>query len=190
MKKIKYIIFIGAIFVCNIIFANVPQKIKITNIHKEGGRGMLFGLCEPRYDRVVKTIAIQYAVNPYNGDVYEITITTLSCTGNGWAKCRLSVAESSFNYNGTNISEKIFDENTNLLIDQVDKNLEQGVYTGKAAKKVAIKAGGKQFLFLFEATWKNGNENGDADIEINVSDITAYSNVIAGSANGSAVSIK
>ena len=189
MKKIKYIIFIGAIFVCNIIFADVPQ-IRMMIIHKEGGRRILFGLCEPRYDKVIKTEALEHEVNPYNGEVYDIRIIKLSCTEKGWAKCQLSVAETHINYNGVNISEKIFDENTNLLIDQVDKNLEQGVYTGKASKKVAIKAGGKQFLFLFEATWKNGNENGDADIEIKVSDITAYSNVIAGSANGSAVSIK
>lgn len=188
MKKILATI-IAAIVLTNIAFADVPT-VRLTTIHKEGGRGMLFGLCETRYDLVDKFTEIKYVMNPYTGESYEIIYTTLRCVGKGWSKCRLSVAEKSFNYNGVNISERVFDENTNSLMDQVDKNLEQGVYSGKTSKKVAVKASGKQFLFLFEATWKNGNDNGDADIEIKVSDITAYSSVIAGSANGAAVSIK
>lgn len=189
MKKIKLLAIIATIFVANIAVADVPV-IKIIDIHKEGGRNMFWGLCEPRYSTVTKTSHEYFKQDIASGTIVLVERISLTCLDPGWAKCRLSVAENRINYNGVNINENIFIENANDLMDQVDKNLEKSIFSGKTTKKVTVKASGKQFLFLFEATWQNGNENGDADIEIKVSDITAYSTVIAGSANGAAVSIR
>lgn len=189
MKKINLVTIIATIFFANLALADLPV-IRTTAVHKEGGRRVLFGLCEERYNIVDRHTSIAHCINPYTKEPYDLHETTLYCKDPGNIKCRISIAGKRINYNGTNISEDIFVENENDLMDQVDKNLEKGTYYGKTSKKVAVKASGKQFLFLFEATWRNGNENGDADIEIKVYDITAYTNVTASTSNGSAVIIK
>lgn len=186
MRKIKLTTIIATLSLANIALADVPV-IRTTAVHKEGGRRVLFGLCEERYNIVDRHTSIAHCINPYTNEPYDLHETTLYCKDPGNIKCRISIAGKRINYNGTSISEDIFVENENDLLDQVDKNLGNGIYYGKTSKKVAVKADGKQFLFLFEATWKNGNENGDADIVIKVYDITAYTNVTAGSANGTAV---
>lgn len=186
MRKIKLTTIIATLSLANIVLADVPV-IRTLDIHKEGGRRILFGIFEERYNIVDRHTTIEHSINPFTKEPYDLHITSLRCKDPGNIKCRLSVAGKRINYNGTNNSENIFVENENDLLDQVDKNLGNGIYHGKTSKKVAVKADGKQFLFLFEATWKNGNENGDADIVIKVYDITAYTNVTAGSANGTAV---
>lgn len=187
MKKKTHTTIIATLLLANIAMADVPI-IRITEIHKSGGRNILWGLFEPRYKNIDKTVNNSFVTDPATGTTCIMLKTTLICSEPGWAKCQLSVAENRINYNGASISENIFIDNANELIDLVDKQLEKGIYNGKTSKKVLVKASGKQFLFLFEATWKNGNENGDADIEIKVSDITAYSATIAGSATNMTIS--
>ncbi|MBR5777897.1 MAG: hypothetical protein IKY22_05510 [Bacteroidales bacterium] len=156
-------------FMC-VGFAREP--IKILNIHKEGGRSFL-GITEPRYDKVDFETKIERRQCPYTGEVYELHISTLTCLRPGDIKCRRSVAEKGFKYNGVTISEDIFVETMNSMVDEIDEKLVKKEKEGKVVKKISVVAdNNEQFIFSFIATWENGNEEGNADIQIVVYDIT------------------
>ena len=168
----KFKFFSCLAFMSFICVGLAKEPIKILNIHKEGGRSFL-GITEPRYDKVDFETVISHEKCPYTGEVYEQHTSTLTCIGPGDIKCRKSVAEKGFKYNGVTISEDVFVETMNSLVDEIDEKLVEKEKEGKVVKKISVVAdNNEQFIFSFIATWENGNEEGNADIQIVVYDIT------------------
>lgn len=192
MKKTITTIVITTLFLlkAGVSFADIPV-ITDKYIHKENGRKVLFGLLEPRFSIIDTWSETKLETNLY-GDRYYHKIWHITCKEPGESKCRLSVSDrSSFNYGGTSFSEDIFINTENAMMDDIDRGLNRGIFAGKATKKVCIKgSNGKSFVFLFTATWQNGNENGDADIHIAVSDITNQMIVTTGNTNNNCAIIR
>ena len=158
------------------MMADNPRIIKIIEFHKEGGRRFLGFIGQPRYREIDKNVTISTI-----GE-YEYHHVFVSCVGEGHAKCSEKLSETLGeeeanvdveyiqvdDYRFVNENEIVdFVDN---LIEEIDESIGQGFYNGNIQRDMSfISSSGEEIMLCFEGEWINGNEDGDADIRIVVS---------------------
>lgn len=158
----------------SLVFAKEePLIIRINLIDKSGGSYQwfdIFHLGEVRYYHVQTEFTPTYF--PNLNIVYEYR--TLHCEGEGNNKCRwTNLGNQHIVLRGISISQELLDETTNTLLDEIDDELlEFGTPSGSKSKKIQVREGNNEVVFLLRLVWTGGNRNGDAQIETTITDIT------------------
>ena len=167
MKYNKLFVILLALFTLNTTSFAGEVLIKTVKIHKENGKRHFFGLTRPQYN----IANISEMLIPAKDGEREFTFRNVEMEFKdpGNAKCYVECAEDYvYGYNELKVSEKNF--------DLIDRMLEKGQSSGFYNEEMTVEAGGIEMKFRFLAEWKNGNENGDADIIIRVWDISDFGN--------------
>ena len=168
MKYNKLFIILLALFTLNTTSFAGEVLIKTVKIHKENGKRHFFGLTRPQYN----IANISEMLIPAKDGERDFTFRNVEMEfkNPGSEKCDVECAEDYvYGYNSLKVSEKNFD----LVINSL---LKKGQSSGSYTEEMTVEAGGIEMKFRFLAEWKNGNENGDADIFIRVWDISNFGN--------------
>lgn len=175
MKYNKLFIILLALFTLNTTSFAGEVLIKTVKIHKENGKRHFFGLTRPRYN----IANISEMLIPAKDGERDFTFRNVEMEfkNPGSEKCDVECAEDYvYGYNSLKVSEKNFDLVINSLLKKIDRLLKKGQSSGSYTEEMTVEAGGIEMKFRFLAEWKNGNENGDADIFIRVWDISNFGN--------------
>lgn len=178
MKRIIVISIVFVSFIATLFAEEPPSNIvtlKVECVKKFGGKLETGpnGGSVVRYDSVWTDVEI----SSFNADNTTVIVEkeTLSCKGSGPNKCNHS-RHSYLNkniYRGFVINDDYIWKQRDELMDYIDNELvNKGIYSGTVSKKLMITNGNGYLVLLLTANWKNGNNRGDANIEIKLQDIT------------------
>ncbi|MBR3412823.1 MAG: hypothetical protein IKG81_09055 [Bacteroidales bacterium] len=174
MKK-KGLLF--ALLVALFASTSFAQQTRIISvINESNGRQPWWDILEvakARYSTVKASVSFQ--VTP-DGEYVEIH--RLDCEDPGNVKCRWSSVDrtpSPISFNGFSISRTTIDNLTDEMLDEIDGILyssEQS--TGTVSRTLSIWQNNQLLIILLTARWINGNANCDANITIEIKDITQF----------------
>lgn len=156
--------------------------VTVTEVCISGGRPAFLGLLGPlRYKDVYTDFTVSYSTNPETNEITEIRRWIVNCTGEGNNKCKKTLPQSKGLINGHLVSLEGLAAIEEELVDNIQaKLLNESTFQpqGAISRTVCVTDDkGYRLTLLFQALWKNGKENGDADITINLFDITQEVNL-------------
>ena len=176
MKKGILLAILIAMF-ANIGHAQQNDRPRIVyEINESNGRQPwwdILGVADARYKTLVSSISYP---KTNTGEIVELH--RLDCVDPGNTKCRLSAVDrtpSPIIFNGFTISSTIIEDLTDEMLDEIDGILYRtGQSTGSVSRKLSIRQNDNLLVILLTARWTNGNSNCDADITVEMRDITQF----------------
>ena len=176
MKKGFFLAILIAMF-ANIGFAQQNDRPRVIYVISESnGRRPwwdIFEVAGARYK--ILDPQVRFETNPF-GENVEVRV--LNCENPGDVKCRWSSVDrtpSPIIFNGFTISSTTIEDLTDEMLDEIDGILYRtGQSTGSVSRKLSIRQNDNLLVILLTARWTNGNSNCDADITVEMRDITQF----------------
>lgn len=172
MKKLFILFSIIGIFILSSFSAESPRIVSETQFLKTGGSKNIWG--QVRYDRIQKSV--DYVESGTEGII--IRLTTVTCEGGGNEKCSKSLSTCPGEIIQLYDNNSILADQLNIIEDQLLEEvdimlIDEGSTSGTISRTYILTSIEGNTVYLNHSiSWKNGNENGDADITVRVIDMT------------------
>jgi len=172
MKKLFILFSIIGIFILSSFSAESPRIVSETQFLKTGGSKNIWG--QVRYDYVSKVVDY---IESETGD-FIVRRVTVTCEGGGDEKCSKKLTTCPTEviqlYDNNSIYAEILVDIEDELLLEIDIMLvDEGSTSGSISRTYVLTSIEGNTVYLHHiVSWDNGNENGDANIRIQVVDMT------------------